>query len=444
MSEAKCSKCQNRQKAAVTKLGAVRTPRGWKLHLGQLHCSDCWHKSYRLCAVTFPVRGPIGAEWKDLREALSAAWSRSTHLANWAVSELARADSFRKPGETKLAKAPTVNLYQLWQQHFEREQWGGAAQSANAILHGIQGRYMKRRYNVLWLQDESLPNVRYPYPYPVHNKAWKAEYHELEGPNGGKTKVPAVSVVIGDRRWLLQLRGGPERRRQLKAFAQIADGTAISGELAIYRQRSSLGAHRATMTDRNGSGGGAKFQSRVMLKLVAWLPREAQRIPAYILEKTLKVRTGTHCFLVAECEGRYWTLRNNQVRGWVRAHARKLQYMADDSQFERRHPRRKRRQTLDHYDKICDRYAKRIKTHKDEVAAWLIMHAIRCRAGRIVFDGSVRSYCEGYPWDGLRDQIAHNCDKNAITFQLASTDVVKEDDGQNATEELAASSVAEE
>src|SRR5262249_24874423 len=161
--------------------------------------------------------------------------------------------------------------------------------------------------------------------YRVHNAAWQAAYSAYTGSDGQISQVPTVSVPLGQRRWLLRLRGGRERRRQLAAFAQIVSHAAIPGEFSLYRQRASSAVHRRTVTERS-AGGAARVSYRVMAKLVAWFPRPQQERPR---AGVLEVRTGRNALFVVRAPGREepWLLHADHVRRWIARHRVQLQHL---------------------------------------------------------------------------------------------------------------------
>src|SRR6266702_4513974 len=106
MPEMTCSGCQKVQTVRATPKGE-RVPRGWQRLAASVYCGECWTKRYRLRAVTFPVAEVLGdVPWSEFTDALKQCWGLSTSLANWAVTELAKADTVRTPDQHKLAVMP--------------------------------------------------------------------------------------------------------------------------------------------------------------------------------------------------------------------------------------------------------------------------------------------------------------------------------------------------
>lgn len=145
---------------------------GWKRDADGSEVSpDEWKARYCIRAIVIPVASPeesgkgSSESWKKLRESLKSAWTFSTEAANWALRRLLSNDVTRRPGEVKCPKMPKIYLYG------ERD-WTGWSQSAAAVLRTIESNYRSKRYQVVWTGEVSLPSVRYPYPYPVHNAGW--------------------------------------------------------------------------------------------------------------------------------------------------------------------------------------------------------------------------------------------------------------------------------
>jgi len=415
-----CSLCPRTAKAKPTIKGNLRAPKAWKRIGEQLLCQDCKKKQYRLSAIAFPVATVIDADWKEFTAALKDAWGRSTRLSNWAVRQLLQADAERKAGQEKMHLMPAVNLYRLWQNHHERADWQGGASAANAILHSVDAKYRKKRFGVLWMGNDQPPRYKYPTPYPIHNKDWSADYHEIDGEGGQKLRIPVVSVNLGGKRWLIQVRGGPGFKRQLKAFAQLASGEAMAGELAIYAKRSN-GSHRRTASEKP-AGGGSRSSIRIMVKLVGYFPRgEAKEIGAGILE----VRTGRKALLIAMAPGasRPWLLHADHLRRLIYVHERKLQNISDDLKAEVRPASPALRQRL---QDMCYRQGCRIDTEIRRFASMLVKYAKRCKCGMINYSDEDHRYFSSFPWAKLTDYIRQACDRESMEF--ASGEVAEQEE----------------
>ena len=163
-----CSRCGQGKDAKAGKQGA-KLPRGWKRREDEIICPACWSKAFVLRALTMPVAGPHGdLDWPGLRESLSGAWRDATSLANWAITELAKADVIRRPDMDKMPPAPQPYLYPGARVRCPQMD----PQSVVSLLHAVEGKYRATRYDVLWRGAASLPNFRYPMPYPVNAQGW--------------------------------------------------------------------------------------------------------------------------------------------------------------------------------------------------------------------------------------------------------------------------------
>ena len=364
-----------------------------------------------LRSVTFPLIGPIDADWKDLRTALAVAWAESTALANWGMTELAKADVIRRPGDEKCPPMPPIYLYGLAGKIYSGwPNWSGVRSAAQSVLRSVEHKYRKVRYETIWTRARALPTQKYPMPYPVHNSSWSASF---------QNESPVVSLALGGRGWQLRLKGGHEMRRQLKAFAQIVSGAAVQGELALYRVRAHPGDHRRGVME---SGSGQRFVYRVMVKLVAWLPRTEKGETA----GTMIIKTAPDSFWLGVTEsGRAWDLHADHVRRWVANHWHFLRRISDDSKQEKRW----RRNLNAHREERCAKHHNRIKTFQQQAAAMAAKFAARQRLAAIVYDDRERGYfADGFDWSGCRLALAKACDDYQIELAFASDEVVKDDD----------------
>lgn len=391
-----------------------RIPKGWHRH-GGVYCATCWHSRYVLRAISLPVVRPLGEGigWPELRVALTEAWSHTTAAVNWMTSELFAADTKREPCHEKLAKQPKTYLYPRTRERFPEL----PSQVCAALENSTKNRYSKKRYQVLWTCEQSLPNARYPQPAISPNQAWKPSYQPA-GKDGNGDKVPCVSVpLLNGQRFLLQLRGGREFFRQLAAFKQLIDGVAIKGELAIIRQR-------VGNDNRNGvssrDGGGQKFQSRVMVKMVGWFPRQAAKERS----GTLFVRTDSDCFAVAidEKGGKLRIWNADHVRRWINEHQRRLNRLSDDQKAEQRPTASFQSRRESHVDK----FRRRIESFTKETVAQICGVAERMKFASIRFDDSDHTYFGRFDWSGFRTRLGVKCNELGITLELASGGVAVE------------------
>jgi hypothetical protein len=393
MTNAKCTHCDNEAKTS-------RIPPGWKRIGEDVLCKACMKHEYVLRAITIPVAGPVDGEWKELREVLRDMWGQTTSLSNWLVSHYYAADVKRVPGMEKLLPMPQVYLYPQAREAFP----GIPPTSVVAIDHAVARKYRSKRYDVIWRASESLPNYRYPTPFPVHNQSWKATCLD-----DGR---PAVSVRIGDRRWTIRLRGGHQFERQLAGFAGFVDGSSIRGELALYDQRSHKSDHRNGVDGKDANG--RETHSRLMCKMVGYFPRKKAREAS----GTLFVRTDSESLLVAlnEKDDRLWVENCDHVRRWTAEHRRKLQRWSDDQKAEQRPTANYQSRR----DMAARKYRDRMDSLIHEVSAHLVGYARRRRFSVIRYDDTVKSYCGQFRWFALKEKIEYKCDEAGIAFEYSS------------------------
>ncbi len=398
-----CCACAESREAKATAKGGARLPRGWKRFDERAYCGECWGERFILRAVAFPVVGPIGREWPELRKALAEGWSQSTQLANWFSTELYAADARRESGMAKLPAMPQTYLYPKARERFPEF----PAALLVTIEHAVSGKYRAKRYELLWTGETSLPNFRYPFPYPIRSTDWKAKFVD---------ERPVVRCSIARETFELRLRGGAEFRRQLASFRQIVDGQAVQGELSLYRVRAAESDGRNGVAE-NESG---RVTWRIMAKLVAWLPRKEQAKRE--TERFFSLRTDADCLLYGMLQDREtpWLLNADRVRDWSHQHRRWLQRMGDDSKAETRKPKRRRRRVLAEYDRRAEKYRNRMKSFVQETAAAVAGFCVRNKVTRVKYDDANKSYLAGFPWHELKSRLAVKLDEAGIGFDLAS------------------------
>jgi hypothetical protein len=399
-----CTNCDSTKKATVTVRGNARLPNGWKRADNKVYCTKCWRSRFVLRAIVLPVHKPVGSDWTYLKEALRQCWKEGTALANWAVSEFAKSDVVRTRQMERLPPMPRVSLYQNARSQFPQLN----CQSVNAILRYVEKNYRRLRYNVVWLNDASLPLYRYPAPFPVCNQAWKASLD-----SDGK---PLISVALMNDRVTLMLRDGRGYRRQIAAFKQIVEGHAAQGELSLYRQKASSGDHRPGFTDREASGG-ARTPFRAMAKLIAWLPREIKSTST--LRGLLAARSCSDAFLSVEGIGMSspWILNADHVLRWFAEHRRRQSRLQVDRKAaaESRH----RIQISDRRFSFVEKHKRRVDTWCHQASAMLAELAGRQRVAQVQFDDSDRRYIVDFPWSRFERYLKAKLDERQI--ELVST-----------------------
>lgn len=417
--ECVCARCGARKQSK-------RLPFGWHADAGGApHCKGCWHAAYRPLTVTGVVAGPLtdlppdaaGAAWADLRAAVVAAWGASTRLANWAVTELLRHEPPRAGGG-KLEKLSPY-LYGLFGQSPLRGEWGGAAQSANAILRWAEAKYRAQRFAVQVTHAATAMTFRWPVPYPVPEQAWglRAEREHF-----------VLSVPVGGTRWALRLRNDPTMMRHRERLGQVLDGRAVPGELRLCG--SPADGTRNGVTVRR-PGGGETRHVRLMARISGWFPRAEPAAGT----ATLVVTTGAASLLSAAVPGdaEPWVVHADHVREWVVAGAAMRRRWAADLKAEGRVPARVRRRRADAAERHNGKYARRLASACEEVSAWVAGYARRRKVARVVYDDAVRDWCPAFAYARLREAVRRKVEALGVEF-VASAGAVETGDPAAAAE----------
>ncbi len=270
------------------------------------------------------------------------------------------------------------------------------------------------RKDVFGSHTAGLPTSRKTNTYPVPAQAWRAIWPETEGESGQVMRQPAVSFQLAGRRWLLRLRGGPERRRQLQAFAKMASGEAPKAELLLNWQPSSAGCHRRVSMDREPGGGNSRA-SRYIVRLVAELPRQEG---GWRRSATLEVRTARNALLVAKVgDDEPWVYRANNLRRRIRAYEGQRNCLADDMKTEGRSPDSDRQRLVGRGALLAERHRRFAEWELRRAASFLVQYAKRRRVRGVRFDDRERRYAETFPWFRLETMISEACDREGLSFE---------------------------
>jgi hypothetical protein len=364
----------------------ARLPNGWKRQDEDVYCGKCWDARSVLRAIAMPVVEPLSGSWQEFREVLTAMWGLTTRASNWMMTELYARD-VRRQDQTNMPPMPQVYLYPEARILFP----GLPPQSVNSIEHAVQRKYRARRYEIIWTCASTLPTVRYPCPFPIHNQAWSVFFD-----TGNR---PVVSARIGEKRWEFRLRGGQRYRPQLAAFRQMVEGSAKRGELALFRHA----------------------DGEIICKMVAWLPR----LPAgKNMDGTLSVRSTADALLVAlDRNGEnIWTYNADHLRRWSAEHARFVQRYAEDQGAARwaTPPFASRREAA------VNKYRNRMASATHEIAAALANFSARRKYASVLYDDSERGFCPQFPWFELFEKLRYKLDGFGIGLERASAGKIKE------------------
>jgi hypothetical protein len=253
----------------------------------------------------------------------------------------------------------------------------------------VQRKYRAKRYDVAWTANASLPTMRYPQPLPIHNQSWSVGFDE------GNRPVVSARIGSGDegKRWEFRLKGGARYRRQLAAVRDMVNGSAPTGELALFKH------HDGT----------------ILCKMVAWLPRKVRGTTT----GQLSVRTAQDSLLIAvdAADERIWTYNADHLRRWIAEYDRSRQRLAEDQKAEQRPtPSFSARR-----DTMILKQRNRMDSAVKEIAASLAAFARRRKVAEVLYDDSETGFAgEGFPYFALRQRIAVKLDDYGIGFSHAS------------------------
>lgn len=392
-----CSEC-----AAHKEVKGTRLPRDWHRRKDAVFCPTCWHEKFYLRAITFPVVGPTDEDWPRLRLALRPSWNQSTAFANWLSTELRIKDVHRRPKHKKCPKRRVFNLYDHAKNNYpDWGDWRGAYGAASAVVRNVELKYKARRFKVIWTNEESLSSFKYPYPFPVRAQDWSiATVNE---------RPVFYCNLLNETKVELILAGGAPMRRQLAAFKLIESGEAIGCEAAIYRKSSMASDHRNGVSAAGHNT--PRRHHRVMVKLVAWLPRQEKVRKG---DKVYAIKSAEDCFLMS-MDG--WRLNSDFIKTAVANHRVFLDRMAEDTKHEKRWPKRKLKNINEFRAVRCRKQIKRLKTFCQQTAAMIAGRAQRLGYDSVELDLGEQKYIpHGFPWSAFATMVGHALDKAGITL----------------------------
>lgn len=390
--------------AATTPSLGARLPRGWKHLPTGLTCPSCVSSGWTLRAHTIPVAGPVDAEWTDLRAALRQSFGDVTSAANWMLSALYARDVRRQPGETKLGKMPRVYLYPE-----VRAQWPQlASQTVADLEQRVKRTYASQRYELLWLGRRTLATLRYPQPIPL-----PAQMIDVTRTEGGSWQV---SLRLGDRRWTLRLRTGPEFARQIRALEAVVSGQGVLGGAVLRERLSRPGDHRSEGLP----------QRRLLVTLVVRQPVTAQTRQDGA--EILRVVTTRDRLFVGSLprHPEAYVASGDGLRQVIAGADRRLERLDGDLLVSRRWVAREREALRAKRQAIAARAADAVSTQIHRLAAQLVEWASARHVTQIVYDDRDKRYLSRAPWDRLRGLIEEKAHAHGIAWEYASGELIAE------------------
>lgn len=351
-----CGHCARVAEVKPRKDGTPKLPNSWMRWGDSTWCDGCWRKAFIRRGIVLPVHSCTDLPWADFVNRLYAAWRASTRCANWAIQQLLALDHMPISAETKLPKMPAVYLYGLHQDSGEPFADIRAA-TRQCIFREVQSKYMKKRFDVLVRGDAAPPVYRFPFPIIIDESSWRFVGRE-------------VNLLLGDSRVTLVL-AKKNRHRQIRQIQQIIDGEAVPGAISIYRVRA---GNTEEKTKR--AGGGNSVSWRYMLKIGAWLPREAEKEKSE-REASISLGGASFCTIRVDTYDRPWVLNAPQVIGMIRAHAKRVHQFSEDLKYEKRWPTQIRRRMTERLDIICSTHRRRMESWMHQSTAMVANYCAR-------------------------------------------------------------------
>jgi len=363
-------------------------------------------------AVTFPY-SPRSMTWKEFRPIVTHLFQMAHKLANWTERELNVLDGLvsTEDGELQVPPFPHANLYGMGfteknggkPMYPYREDWRGATRNASAVMQAVTDKYMAKRLRIL-TGAISHSSFNYPQPFPFGKTEWVPYY--------GKDNIPLVDLTLPQGKVTIQLRGGPEMRRQLGMFRQIVEEKLVRCQASLYRKR---------------------HGQRDLFKMIVKFPKKPKREG----DKTMVLRTDSKALWTAEIpnsgENKTYIWNQDYVLRWIKAHDDDLQRVREDTKPEKRLPRKERA----HIDRAvkarCDKFNARIASFCHKVTKELAGLADRKGVCHVFYDDSIQTWLPHFQWARLCEYLRYKLDDLGIEFVHVNDE---DDDGAVRPEEV--------
>jgi len=369
-----CGECGLARNSRPDKTKQPRLPLSWKRFEDRIFCGKCWKERYTIRALIFPLAEPLSGTWEELQSDLRCMWAETTAAANWMMTQCYARDVRRTPDMDKMPPMARTYLYPEVRALFPEL----PPQSVASLQQTVQRNYRAMRYKVIWTCAASLPTMRFPQPFPVHNQNWSFRFDP-----GNR---PIVNVRLGERRWELRLKGGPRFRRQLAGLRKMA----VAGELSI----------------------GKWHDGTIWCKLVGWFAQQKQ----HKAKGTLRVRTGKDCLLMAvdERSSPLWVENCDQLPRWIAEYRNRLHRLSQDRKAEQLPVP----SFATHWDTLVRKQRHRLKSAIQESAAHLANFALRHSYARVEYDDRER-WLKEFPYSLLETRIRLDMEERGIQFMKA-------------------------
>jgi hypothetical protein len=377
-------------------------PRKWKRIGESAICGSCVSQGYATRQVVVPVIKPLEGTWDEFGKALRECWSESTAVSNLIIREVAKLDPPPTSGEKiQKFKPDTKPIYAL-----AREQWPQFDTGAlSALMQRVVKVYQATRFDVV-RGSRSLPDFRYPTPYPVRAQNWQYS----RGPNGEHLLSVRLGSTAADgprgKRWTLLLKGGSEYARSIAAMKRIGEDVR-QGELLLVGRRSGQGGRKV---EDKPAGGGNERKAAVLARITLTMPRAAAKEG-----RTLQLKRDAEGLLIWVLDDRVMKLNADQAFQWIAADAEARQRMSEDMKREKRWPRRVRRNMVRRMEVRSSKRGNRMKTFCQQSAAMLAGFCARNGVAKVEYDASGGR--EQFPWFQLEGAIENRLTMDGVAFE---------------------------
>lgn len=404
-----CSRCPKACEVRPLKDGSPALAPGWLNLAGALYCDVCRKRNFAMRSITLPVWSAEPADgestkdaWGRMLTALRLSFRQAAQVGTWAMRELAKCDNGDitrekdAAGKTKikLAKAqPSKHLYKTARDLAPDLD----SQSVGSVIQRARKKYAETRWEQRVTLTVGLPKFGFPAPIPIPEKDAGVSFD-------GEGNL-WLSVRISGSRFRLRLARNKDHHRQLAAIRKGLDGEGRFGEV--------------TLTGKSDGGKLSEIRARFAMEL----PIEKHERKATLHVSTVKDKLWS---VLLEGREQGWNLNEDQAKSIVFGHANRVQRLADDDKFERRHPRKKSGGINAVRARVAEKYAARMNDFCHKAGAMLVGFAARNHVGVIEYHETSERFIEAFPWFKLRTMCEQKAVQSGISFVLI------EDSGESA------------
>lgn len=313
--------------------------------------------------------------YRDLRESIDLA----TKTANRVLSLCMADDQAAFVKSDKISKAPKFYQYPVVSKDF-----AGASVICANLCRTMESKYIQNRFNII-RGKSSLPSERNT-PWPLlSNKGSRTFIRDSD----------KWSIKLFGQWWEVRLRAGSNYARHQKTLATLTDAQIRDSSIWI---------------DRRGVA---------VIGIAVALPKKE-----LVSSGTLLVSTARDALLIAvkDTNDTPFTFNADHLKGWQAERSRRMQRLRQD-----RKAGATRRYVGEQMKQVGRKYHDRMKSLCRESAAHVVKHAKRRRLSKIVFDGTIRSYCGDFPWFELRLSLQHACESAGIEFEDKTLEILEPD-----------------